>query len=59
MKAVIECIGGLWTVTHNGNILARSKKKRTAVNLALDQAIRTTDGNERIRIVEKDATPPE
>ena len=59
MKAIIDCIAGLWTVTHNGRVLARSKNKRTAVKLALDKAIRATVGNERILIVEKDATPPE
>ena len=59
MKAVIECIAGLWTVTHDGRVLARSKKKRTAVKLALSKAIEETGGTERILIVEKDATPPE
>ena len=59
MKAVIECIAGLWIVAHNGRVLARSPRRRTAVKRVLSKAIKMTGGNERILIVEKDATPPE
>ena len=56
MKAVIECIAGLWTVTHNGRVLARSKNKRLAVKRALGKAIKMTGGNERVLIVEKETS---